>query len=136
MSSVVPVKIIYAKGIRLSMKKKTFREAMEFIWKSPAFSDYEPLKMVFTSTGKVLFMDKNAFHSYLSGNISQQELIELTECDELYRNKVDIEHNGYEIEAGHLWKASLNVLTLIDDDNHVETKLDVTKFEIVEPYNE
>ena len=83
MSSIVAVKIFYAKGIRVSMKTKTFKEVVECLFGDSPFSKYEPLKMVFTSTGKVLFMDKNAFHQYLSGNITQQELVELTECDEL-----------------------------------------------------
>lgn len=128
MSSVVAVKIYYAKSIRVSLKNRTFKEAMQLIWKSPAFCDYEPLKMVFTSTGKILFMDKNAFHQYLSGNITQQELVELTECDELYRNTKEVEN----IEIGHLWKATLNELTLVDDDQFVQTKLDLKVFEIVE----
>lgn len=122
------VKIFYAKGIRVSMKNKTFKEVVESLFGNSPFSKFDPLKMVFTSTGKVLFMDKNAFHSYLSGNLSMQELIELTECDELYRNTQDV--LGF--DAGHLWKASLNVLTLIDDDTHIQTKLDLTLFEIAE----
>lgn len=122
------IKIFYAKGIRLSMKDKTFNEAMRLIWGEPPLSNHEPFKMVFTSTGKVLFMDKNAFHSYLSGNITQQELIELTECDELYRNTQEI----MGLDKGHLWKASKNVLTLVDDDDYIETKLDLTLFEIAE----
>ena len=73
-------------------------------------------------------MDKNAFHAYLSGNISQQELIELTECDELYRNTDEI----LGLDKGHLWKASKNVLTLVSDDDYIETKLDLTLFEIAE----
>lgn len=126
--SSVAIKIFYAKGIRVSLRNRTFTEAMQLIWKSPAFCDYEPLKMVFTSTGKVLFMDKNAFHAFLSGDISQQELIELTECDELYRNTQEVGN----VEKGHLWKASLNVLTLISEDDFVETKLDLKIFEIAE----
>ena len=84
--------------------------------------------MVFTSTGKVLFMDKNAFHAYISGNINQQELIELTECDELYRNTDDVEG----LDKGHLWKASQNILTLVSDDDYIQTVLELTLFEVVE----
>lgn len=124
----VAVKIFYAKGIRVSMKNRTFKEVVECLFGDSPFSKYEPLKMVFTSTGKVLFMDKNAFNSYLSGTISMQELIELTECDELYRNTQDVQG----VETGHLWKATLNVLTLISDDEFVQTKLDLTLFEVVE----
>ena len=132
MSSLVSVKVFYAKGIRVSMKNKTFKEAMHLIWDSPAFKDYDPMKMVFTSTGKVLFMDKQAFHSYLNGGITMQELIELTECDELYRNKVDFVSDFIPIDSGSLWKSSGKTLRLIDEDNFVTTELDLTIFEIVE----
>jgi hypothetical protein len=115
------------------MKKKTFKEAMHLIWDNPLFKDYEPMKMVFTSTGKVLFMDKQAFHSYLSGAITMQELIELTECDELYRNKKNfISEGDCIIDAGSLWKAHRQELTLIDDDNIFTTTIDLTMFEVVE----
>jgi hypothetical protein len=132
-TSTVSVMIFYAKGIRVSLKNRTFKEAMILIWQSPAFKDYEPLKMVSTSTGKMLFMDKQAFEGFLNGNISQQELIELTECDELYRNKKDFQGEGnFTIDAGHLWKARKKQLTLIDDDNVFTAEIDLTIFEIVE----
>lgn len=126
--SSVRIKIFYAKGIRVSMKDKTFNQAMKLIWGEPPFCNYDPLKMVFTSTGKVLFMDKNAFHAYISGNITQQELIELTECDELYRNTQEV----LGLDKGHLWKASQNILTLVSDDDYIQTNLDLTLFEVVE----
>ena len=126
--TIAVIKVFYAKGIRVHLKNRTFKEAMQLIWNSPAFCEHEPLKMVFTSTGKVLFMDRNAFHAYLSGNLSMQELVELTECDELYRNTQDFKG----VETGNLWKASLNVLTLISDDEFVETHLDLKVFEVAE----
>lgn len=131
--SSVAIKVFYAKGIRVSMKNKTFREAMQLIWGNPPFCEYEPLKMVFTSTGKVLFMDKNAFHAFLSGDITQQELVELTQCDELYRNTKDFQGEGdFTIDAGHLWKLENKTLVLIDDDNVFTTKYEISIFEIAE----
>jgi hypothetical protein len=63
-----------------------------------------------------------------------QELIELTECDELYRNKRDLVHDGgLIIDAGSLWKATRQTLTLIDEDNDLQETLDLDIFEIVEP---
>jgi hypothetical protein len=126
--SSVPIKVFYAKGIRVSMKNRTFKQAMQMIWGAEPFCHHYPLKMVLTATGKVLFMDQNAFLAYLSGQITQQELIELTECDELYRNTREV----LGIERGHLWKASLNVLTLVSDDDYIETKLDLKLFQVVE----
>ena len=123
MSNTVSVKIFYAKGIRVSIKNKSFQEAMILIWKSPAFSDYEPLKIVFTSTGKTLYADKAYFNSFLDGNISMQELIELTQCEELYRNTKDFQGEGdFTIDAGSLWKLENKTLVLIDDDNVFTSK--------------
>lgn len=133
MSNTISVKIFYAKGIRVSIKNKTFQEAMILVWKSPAFSDYEPLKIVFTSTGKTLYADKAAFTSFLNGNITMQELIELTQCDELYRNTKDLmTDEGFTVDQGSLWKANDKELTLIDDENHVTAKMNKLLFEIAE----
>jgi len=133
MSNTISVKIFYAKGIRVSIKNKTFQEAMILIWKSPAFSDYEPLKIVFTSTGKTLYADKPYFHSFLDGNISMQELIELTQCEELYRNTKELlTDDNITIDQGSLWKANDKELILIDNDNYVTAKLNKLLFEIVE----
>lgn len=133
MSNTVSVKIFYAKGIRVSIKNKSFQEAMILIWKSPAFSDYEPLKIVFTSTGKTLYADKAYFHSFLDGNITMQELIELTQCEELYRNTKDFQGEGdFTIDAGSLWKLENKTLVLIDDDNVFTTKYEISIFEIAE----
>ena len=133
MSNTISVKIFYAKGIRVSIKNKTFQEAMILIWKSPAFSDYEPLKIIFTSTGKTLYADKAYFHSFLDGNITMQELIELTQCDDLYRNTNDITtEDGFTVDQGSLWKANDKELTLIDDENHITAKLNKLLFEIAE----
>jgi hypothetical protein len=131
--SKVALTIFYAQGSRLSINDKSFKEVMQMVWKSEPFKNQDPLKTVFTTTGKTLYMDKQAFHSFLNGNLSQQELIELTECDELYRNKKDFtSENGIVIDAGSLWKAHRKELILIDDDNLFSTKMDSTIFEIAE----
>ena len=133
MSNTISVKVFYAKGIRLSLKNRTFNEAMIFIWQSPAFKDYEPLKIVFTSTGKTLYADKACFHSFLENNISMQELIELTQCDELYRNTNDITtDDGFTVDKGYLWKAKGKEVILIDEDNYATAKLNKLLFEIAE----
>lgn len=133
MSNTISVKVFYAKGIRLSLKNRTFNEAMIFIWQSPAFKDYEPLKIVFTSTGKTLYADKAYFHSFLENNISMQELIELTQCDELYRNTNDITtDDGFTVDKGYLWKAKGKEVILIDEDNYATAKLNKLLFEIAE----
>lgn len=127
-------KIIYPKGIRLCLKDKTFKEAMHIVWNSEFSNGVEPLKMVCTSTGKMLYMDKNAFQAYLSGSITMQDLVQLTEIDELYQNRIDVVSNEQiTVDAGSLWKLNQKVLTLIDDDQNVTHSLNLDIFEIAEP---
>lgn len=126
-------RIIYPKGLRLTLKDKTFKEAMEMVWLSDIANHKEPLKMVFTSTGKMLYMDKNAHHAFLRGDLTKPELIELTEIDELYRNKTDVISNEkITVEAGSLWKLRTQTLILVDDEQYVTHKLNVDIFEIAE----
>lgn len=127
-------RIIYAKGIRLSLKDKTFKEAMELVWRSSFANEAQPLKMVFTSTGKMLYMDKNAFEAFLDGRITMQDLINLTEIEELYRNRVEVVSNeNITVDPGCLWKLNNKILTLVDDDQYVTHQLDLNIFEIAEP---
>lgn len=129
----VSVKVYYAKGIRVSLKNKSFKEAMMLIWQSPTFSDFEPLKIVFTSTGKTLYADKAKFMAFVDGEISQQELIESTACDDVYRNTDDVlTDDHFIIEKGHLWKAHGKEVTLIDEDNYYTAQLNKLLFEIAE----
>jgi hypothetical protein len=132
MSSVVNVKVFYAKGIRLHIKNRSFKEAMTLVWNSPAFSDYEPLKIQFDTTGKILYADKQAFLHYLKEEIDIATLITQTQCDELYRNTKDYHADGYIIDAGSLWKLENKTLVLLDDDNVFTTKLEISIFEIAE----
>lgn len=133
MSSPVSLKVFYAKSRILSSKNRTFKEVMVLIWQSDEFKEYEPLKIVFESTGKTLYADKAFFMSFLDGNITLPELIELTQCDDLYRNTNDINTNdGFTVDQGSLWKAHDKELTLIDDDYQVTAKMNKLLFEIVE----
>lgn len=133
MSSLVNLKVFYGKGIRLSIKDKSFKEAMNLVWDSPAFSNYDPLKIQLTTTGKILYADRQAFLHYLKGEIDIATLITQTQCDELYRNKKDFHGEGnFTIDAGSLWKLKNKTLSLIDDDNVFTTKCEISIFEIAE----
>jgi hypothetical protein len=129
----VSLKVYYAKGIRVSLKNKTFKEAMMLIWQSPAFCDFEPFKIVFSSTGKTLYADKAQFISYLEAEITQQQLIENTACDNVFRNTKElVTDDNLIIDEGSLWKSKNNELTLIDDDYHLTAKMNKVLFEIAE----
>jgi len=131
--SSVNIKVYYAKGIRVHLKNRTLKEALQLIFQSPTFSEYEPLKIVFEETRKTLYADKQAFLNYLRGENSLEDLVQLTQCEELYRNTKDFEtKEGYTIDAGSLWKLENKTLFLIDDDNVCTTKYEISVFEIAE----
>ena len=128
---IIPLKVVYPNEIRLCLSNKTFREAVDFVLNNEAFKNYSPLKMIFTSTGKILFLDANAFQSFLSGNLTMQELVELTECDEVYRNTTQvISHQQLAVESGNLWKANRGEVILVNDDQYITADLDFKIFEI------
>ncbi len=130
--SKISVTIFYPGGLELELTEKTFLEAMTLVWRSPAFEKQEPLKLVFPTTGKFLFMEKQIFNSFLDGETTMKELIEKTECEEVYRNTKNVFVSAVkkEIDSGHLWKLKKGELILIDDDQFVITKLDLKNFEI------
>ena len=133
MSSVVNVKVFYAKGIRLHIKNRSFKEAMILVWNSPAFSNYEPIKIQFTTTRKTLYADRQAFLHFLNDVYTLEELIEHTQCEELYRNTKDFHApDGTVIDAGSLWKLENKIVYLIDDDNYYTTKYEISIFELAE----
>lgn len=131
--SSVNIQVYYAKGIRIHLKNRTLKEALQLIFESRTFSDFEPLKIVFPETKKTLYADRQLFLNYLNAEISLETLIENTQCDELYRNTNDIVTDDlFTVEKGSLWKASGKELTLVDDDNQVNYKLIKLLFETVE----
>jgi hypothetical protein len=89
-STAVELKVFYGKGITLSLKRKTFREAMDLVWNGDAFQHHSPIKMMFVTTRKVLYPEESKFRDYLNEDITLEELIETTGCDELYRNQAEI----------------------------------------------
>ena len=116
----VAIHVHYAKGISLHISNKSFYEAMHLVWRSPAFSDYEPVKLVFKSTGKVLYMDRNFFDAYLRKKITLEELVQETECLDVCRNTKALRTEcGTEIEEQRLWKLTPTNMLLIDDDETV-----------------
>lgn len=131
LSNSVHVKVFYGKGVTLVLKNKTFEEIIVILFQSPAFSNYHPLKIVFVNTEKVLYADKAAFLLFLKKQIDLSELLEKTECEELYRNNTEIyTDNDFEVENGSLWKQKGNELILIDDDNFVTVQMNKNTFDL------
>jgi hypothetical protein len=129
MPNIHAIEFIYPTGAKLSLNDKSFREAIKFVLNGQ-FIKNTPIKVVFPTTKKVLYFDDDYFRSYIQENITQEELIELTQCDGLYRNKAYLNLQGYgSIDAGALWKSQKGELFLIDRDDLVSTKYDVDLFQ-------
>jgi len=126
------VEVLYTGGAKLHLKHKSFKEIVQFVTEKPGLKDYDPLQLKF-STGKLLYYDKAAFTQYLEGNLEQAELVELTECEGLYRNtKPLVLEDGTEVDAGQLWKMQHEYLLMVDDDDYVSSDFDPNAFERVE----
>lgn len=130
---IIEVKVYYAKDIRVILQGRTFKEAMELIWTAEPFAKYTPLKMVFTATGQVFFLDPLAHSKYAKGEITQEELLRLTGCDDIYRNKVEVRTpDFYTVPKGKIWLSKKKTLHLANHPN-ITTPLDLEVFELVEP---
>jgi hypothetical protein len=132
MAKPLAVEVLYTGGVKLHLKNRSFKEIVQFIAQMPGLKDYDPLQLKF-STGKVLYYDKAAFTQYLEGNLEQPELVELTECEGLYRNtKQLVLEDGTEVDAGQLWKLQHEYLLMVDDDDYVSSAFDPKAFELVQ----
>lgn len=132
MPKALEVEVLYTGGVKLHLKNRSFKGICEFIAEKPGLKDYDPLQLKF-NTGKVLYYDKPAFIQYLNGTLEQPELVELTECEGLYRNtKPLVLEDKTEIDPGQLWKRQHDYLLMVDDDEYISSGYDPNVFELVE----
>lgn len=131
MSSIHTIEFQYPNGEKLTVTNKSFLESVKMVLNGKFDKIGTPIKVLFPTTKKVLYFDDDYFQSYLADNISQSELIELTECDGLYRNKED--RNDFKhpfVEKGALWKKQGDSMILIDRDQYISLeKGDLETFE-------
>lgn len=118
--SSVAIKVCFGKGVSVSITNKSFKEALVLIYRSPAFSVYDPIKLIFKSTGKVLYMDRNVFNAFLDKQIDMEELIEKTQCLDVMRNTTNLKtEEGEVLYEGSLWKMTAKEMVLISDDEYI-----------------
>ena len=113
------LKYHYLDGSTLTVTNKSLSVSIQIALRASENTKSEPIKVQFITTGKTLFFDKSKFLDFLAGNISNLDLIAATQCDGLFRNKVDIQTNNQTIDAGALWKLCQNKYILIDDDQYI-----------------
>lgn len=110
--------VVYPGGVTLTLTEKTFEEMVRFIHEKPSIKDHEPMYVYFPAPQKHLVYDKNLFEAYLKAELKQEELIERTECDGLYRNKYHMQsEHGDTIEPGCLWKRKGLDMMLVNDED-------------------
>ena len=113
------IQFVYQDGSTLTITDKSFKQAIIAVLNEEIIKE-TPIKVVFPSTNKTLYFDKELFASYITGEIDQPELIETTECDGLFRNVSKLLTNTHEeIEPQTLWKKANNKLILIDNDDYI-----------------
>jgi hypothetical protein len=133
MSSVAEIKAICQEGMVFTIKNKSIKEALQFIFSISEKMQKEPIKIVFTSTGKVLDANRTSFEEFLNDKITLAELIEDTSCIDLYRNIEDIETHDQTIDKGSLWIQIENeTIILKDEDQFVEIDFKKELFEVIE----
>lgn len=125
MGSIFAIEYIYANGEKLTVTNKTFTQSVKMVLNGAFIERGTPIKVYFPSTKKTLYFDDDYFRSFIQGNIDQAELIELTQCDGLFRNKIEIETpKRREVEPGLLWQKQGNHLILVDKDDYIEVPAD------------
>ena len=113
------IKITFLDSSIMTCKGKSFLEICKLCF-VPSFFNRCPLKMHFLSTDKILYFDWPLFKSYIDGDLSQPDLIAGTQCQGLFRNKVDIELTKHDIiDAGSLFKLNNQTFILIDQERYV-----------------
>lgn len=111
----------------MTIQDKTFMQIAYTVFTADHGTKLVPLKIVFPQSGKVLYANEDKFHAFINGQISQENLIKETECDNLYRNKKELfcKDSGVIIEEGSLWMKKGKDCILIHEDEH-----------LTHPYNE
>lgn len=125
MSSVFKIEYSYANGEKLTVENKTFTESVKMVLNGQFEKVGTPLKVFIPSTNKTLYFDDDYFRNFIQGSLEMPELIENTECDGLYRNKIEIETpKNREIEPDSLWKKQGNYMILVDGDKYIQIDAD------------
>ncbi len=90
-----------------------------------------PTKIVFPSSGKIIYFDDALFWLFASAEITEPELRDRLECDLVVRNLLQMDVPKIEtIEKGCLWLVRGSTAMLLDDDQTIATKYVPEIFEI------
>jgi hypothetical protein len=123
MDALLNLKVHFTKGEVLTITNATFEDAVIKMFDNMTFES-QPLKVVFPSTKKVLYFDQNAFYAFHKKELTQLELLEKTQCEELCRSIIQLQSSsGDTIEPDTLFLKRNNSYIVADDDQYVELNL-------------
>lgn len=121
--------IVFSGGKRITITD-TLEGIVEAILLSETLKKYTPLKIIIGE--RVMCYNNNLFASFQQGATHYSELIEATECDEVYRNINDIHVGEITVDAGALWMLNGKELTWVNDDEFLTYPLTERIFEIAQ----
>ena len=121
-NQIVNVEIYFSGNKVLKIKNKSFDQIIELLVTEEVYLDNPPLKIKFPSTGKTLYWHTYSFNQYLTSmhGPTMSELVERFQCDDIMRNKTDIEIGGEVIDEHSLWMLRNKTCILVDTDQHLE----------------
>jgi hypothetical protein len=130
--NTVNVVVTFLQGETTTITNKPFLEVIRSIF-AEKLEDFQPLKIYFPKTGKLLYADKTVFTAFINDEISTEEAIYKTQCDALCRNNQEIfdDGNNTYVDAGALWLKKGNNLRLADDDFEIFMYYNQNDFTII-----
>lgn len=125
----IVIKITYSDGTSLEQNNKSFKAMIKLAFIIGEQNCIQPLKVLFPTTGKVLYFDDTLFRSYINEELEQPDLIDQTQCEGLYRNRAELILSDKSIiDPGALWKKFGKNLILIDADEYITSPLNEKAF--------
>jgi hypothetical protein len=117
-----------SKAERLKLEGNSLREILE-LQRNQKFS-FTPIAFQ-SSNGRLMYYHENIIHTFLHDeDMSMIELLEFCECKAIWKNIKDVfSYTKTEIDKGHLWKQNDDLLTLVDDDQFIQSEIDHNCFE-------
>ena len=117
-----------SKAERLKLEGTSLREVLE-LQRNEKFT-FSPIAFQ-SSSGKLMYYHENVIHSFLEDeDMSMAELLEFCECKAVWQNTKDVfTSTKFQVDKGHFWKQNKDTLVLVDDDQFIESEIDLNCFE-------
>jgi hypothetical protein len=117
-----------SKAERLKLEGSSLREVLE-LQHNEKFT-FTPIAFQ-SSSGKLMYYHENVINGFLQDEgMSMVELLEFCICDSIWQNTKDVfTLDKIQVDKGHYWKKQGQILILVDDDQFIESEIDLDCFE-------